>query len=257
MIPLIKYLSVNYLALNMIYRASQLERRKIPWNLTIHRQILAKSLQRVFQDMQHDASRLMPHCLNCDVSHWSPKWAYSYCRAGESGGNQSKWPVNKEHHVISAASAHQSYIPVTEISFFPLKLTRCDSFLEDIPNPVVTLLNSGTINTILSNEYRTNPMNVLFLYRTSYKVLYKWLWFWELSSRRVLFSEINVHSSFSSASLIPIGYGPLIKQCSSDVFRAWWTGRLFYMLVWDFPIWDCGWSFSRYITKTLLWFHIF
>lgn len=29
------------------------------------------------------------------------------------GGNQSKWPVDKVHHVIPAASAHQSYIPLT------------------------------------------------------------------------------------------------------------------------------------------------
>lgn len=96
---------------NMIYRTSQVESRTIPWKLAVHRQILGKCQRRVFffqkklNDMQHDSSPKTPHCLNCDVSFWPPKWAYSHCRLGESGENQSKWPVDRVHHVIPAASA--------------------------------------------------------------------------------------------------------------------------------------------------------
>ena len=57
---------------------------------------------------------------------------------------------------------------------------------------------------------------------------------WVPNTRRALFTEMNVHvySLSSSASFIPIGYGPLIKQRKLICFRAWWAGCLFHMVVW-------------------------
>lgn len=216
------------------------------------RQILAEWKGRVFQtkfnDMQHDASHTMPHCLNCDVSLRSPEWTYSYCRLGASGGNQSKWPVDKVHHVISAASAHQSYIPGTEIIFqrTPPDMAQTVSMFKFIWFNCTCVL------------WMPNLTNIYCLFREA------------LSYRPCLANECDGESltqgEFCSQRLMHMfTLHPVLHHSSQLATVPWsnsgahifqgvmgWLPLLHAGMSYSSPVWYCGWSLSHWFaTKTL------
>lgn len=58
----------------------------------------------------------------------APEWAYSHYRLGGSEGNQSKWPVERLHHVIPTASAHVNvhmFTPNSQIKLCSWFISGC------------------------------------------------------------------------------------------------------------------------------------
>lgn len=120
--------------------------KQYPWTWQSLRWILAKWLGRVFQkkvnDMQHDAPHITPRCLELWRIPLVPKkWAYSYCRLGESGGSQSKWPVD-ERTSRHPCSPGPPFLHSTDRNNFFITRQICFEWKGDSP----CFLNGGRVH---------------------------------------------------------------------------------------------------------------